>query len=169
MSADLALSTARETLHRVTEDARLRLVRATDRLSRAYQEWDEITAPQRAVLVVEDDMGLARMTALTLESELGASAMIAYSYDQAVRLVARMPWCVIVLDLDLSDPEGRTGVALLRSIPRTTPVVISTGRLTGPDLARLAARARCGAHIKGDPTPLMEIVRATIAAHGDTT
>ena len=164
-----ALATARAAYHERAESVRVRLVRSADALRDAVEEWDEITAPQRAVLVVEDDMGLARMTALTLESELGASAMIAYSYDQAVRLVARMPWCVIVLDLDLSDPEGRTGVALLRSIPRTTPVVISTGRLAGPDLARLAARARCGAHVKGDPTPLMEIVRATIAAHGDTT
>lgn len=163
-----SLATARATLHASAEAVRLRLVRSGEALRTALDDWEDETSPQRAVLVVEDDMGLARMTALTLESELGASAMIAYSYDQAVRLIARMPWCVIVLDLDLADPEGRTGVALLRSIPRTTPVVISTGRLAGPDLARLAARARCGAHVKGDPT-LLEVVRATIAAHGDTT
>ena len=159
-------ATARADYHARAEAIRLRLVRSTDALRAALDAWREDTAPQRAVLVVEDEPSLAHLVASSLEHELEVESRVALTYDDAADLVAALPWACVVLDLDLGDPRGRTGVSLLRSIPRTTPVVISTGRLEEDQLARLAARARCGWAMKTTSEDLLAAVRAAIAAHG---
>lgn len=163
-----ALATARAEYHQRAESVRLRLVSSAEALRDALTEWDDETGPQRAVLVVEDEPGLARLIALHLEGELRIEGHICHGYDTAARLVSALPWACVILDLDLRDPEGRTGIALLRLIPRTVPVVICTGRLEEPALRRLAERSRCSWYVKASTTTdLADVVRAAIAAHGD--
>lgn len=164
-----ALDTARAQYRERAESVRLRLVSSAEALRDAMTEWDDETGPQRAVLVVEDEPGLARLIAMHLEGELRIEGHVCHSYDAAARLVGALPWAAVVLDLDLRDPEGRTGIALLRLIPRTVPVVICTGRLEEPALKRLAERARCSWYVKAAAAvDLADVVRAAMAAHGDS-
>lgn len=79
------------------------------------------------IMVVEDDAGLARGIATSLQTE-GYSVDIVDNGEDAMAIAPLEPYGVIVLDLGLPDIDGLEVLRQLRSRGQTTPILILTAR-----------------------------------------
>jgi two-component system, OmpR family, alkaline phosphatase synthesis response regulator PhoP len=90
----------------------------------------EISREQRVmttVLVVEDQRDLAKGLKANLEVE-GYHVDVAHTGEDALRIIARRPPGLVLLDLMLPDLEGYDVLAQLRRDGHTMPVLILTAR-----------------------------------------
>lgn len=161
-----ALATARSDAlaHLRTVPTAIRAV--SEQLRRAAEDWNDATAPRQLALLIEDDENLAALVARSIEEELGLEVTVATTYEHGRSLVAALPWAVVILDLALGDPLGRTGLGLIREVPRTTPLVIASGRLSEDALHSLSRRASCGYYVKAATgMDLLDVIRRTMARH----
>ncbi|MFC0623401.1 response regulator transcription factor [Kribbella deserti] len=93
------------------------------------------------VLVVEDDPGVAEALALALRSKFEVLG-IAYSGEEALRMVRENPPDVITMDLGLPDTDGNLITQIITKEHPSSRVVMATARGGQRDLLRgLAAGA----------------------------
>jgi len=121
------------------------------------------------VLVVDDNDGDADLVA----DYLIGIASVRFEIDRAKRLqeainvIATAPPDIVLLDLGLPDSHGTTGVARLREVAPSTPLVVFTGQ-DDPDVATAVIKA--GAQdflVKGsfDDDALVRTLRHAIERH----
>jgi CheY-like chemotaxis protein len=90
-------------------------------------------ARARRLLVVEDDPEIRYLLSVVLGGEQ-QEVVTASSREEALRVLGAEEVALVVLDLILSDIDGRSLLSRIREDPKTaaTPVVVLTGRV-GPD------------------------------------
>jgi DNA-binding response OmpR family regulator len=79
------------------------------------------------ILVVEDQRDLAKGLKVNLEIE-GYDVSMAYTGEEALRMVAKSPPALVLLDVMLPDLEGYDVLAQLRRDGHAMPVLILTAR-----------------------------------------
>src|SRR3954462_1750900 len=100
------------------------------------------TAPKTRVLVVEDELDIARLIKHTLERGSSTEAMIVASGDAALRAVAETLPDLVILDLNLPVLNGLDVCRILRTRPHSAhvPIIIlpamsaESDRVAGLDL-----------------------------------
>ena len=120
------------------------------------------TAPNRTVLVVEDDEAVSELLVALLQ-ERGYGAVPAYDGRSAIRLARELQPHLITLDLGLPGVDGHAVLESLKANPATRDipiVVISafTQILPAGDRKKLA-------YLLGKPfdvTEVLEVVQATV-------
>lgn len=83
----------------------------------------------RSVLVVEDDLDLARLVGLQLE-DLGCEVVCAHDGERGLALALERPWDLVILDLGLPRLGGIEVCRALREQPRYTPILMLTAKST---------------------------------------
>ena len=126
-------------------------------------------APLIAVLVVEDSSGDARLVQEMLSEATAAAFELTHAerLDEAIRLVARSSFDVILLDLGLPDSHGRGTFLKLQAHATDVPVVVLSG-LDDEIIAVTAIRAGAQDYlIKGqiDSQLLSRALRYAIERH----
>jgi two-component system, chemotaxis family, chemotaxis protein CheY len=102
------------------------------------------------VLVVDDSSAMRAFVRASLETELGADVAEAKSGFEALRLLPREAWGLVVVDVNMPDINGLELVAFLRKsdVHKTTPVIListessATDRRRGLDLGANAFLAK---------------------------
>ena len=87
---------------------------------------------QYNLLIVDDEQRFANMLAKRL-SLRGCYCEVCYNGRQAIDLVKRKNFCLILLDLHLPDIYGSEVLAQIKVISPQTPVIILTGHGTEKD------------------------------------
>lgn len=97
-------------------------------------EPDDITAPHAAVILVVDDDALINMNTVDMLSELGHTALDAYSGEEALKIL-KDGRRIDMLITDYAMP-GMTGVelaALAQALHPQLPILLATGYADLPD------------------------------------
>lgn len=78
------------------------------------------------VLVVDDSSAMRAFVRASLETELGADVAEAKSGFEALRVLPREPWGLVVVDVNMPDINGLELVSFLRrsEVHRATPVIL---------------------------------------------
>jgi DNA-binding response OmpR family regulator len=94
-----------------------------------------IVSPPPRILVVDDEIDLARLIKWTLERTGDASVDIAVSGDTALEAVRQAPPDLLILDLNLPPPDGTEVCRLIRARPATAalPIIMLTARTAEAD------------------------------------
>jgi CheY-like chemotaxis protein len=82
-----------------------------------------------AVLVVDDDEAMRRMLCLAL-SRRGHAVEIASGGEEAVRLLRRRPFDVLISDIHMPDVDGISLCEIARGIRPRIGVILMTGYQT---------------------------------------
>jgi CheY-like chemotaxis protein len=109
------------------------------------------------VLVVEDELPVARVVADSLEGE-GHRVTLALDGHDALAYLAHSRPDLVLLDVHLGDPGAPGGIDVLRHIRERhgdLPVVLFTGRATGDDVQ--AARDLGVIDVIAKPFPLARL------------
>jgi DNA-binding response OmpR family regulator len=94
-----------------------------------------ILSPPPRILVVDDEVDIARLIKWTLERTGEAVVDIAADGETALDLVRRAPPDLLVLDLNLPPPDGTDVCRLIRARPTTAtlPIIMLTARTSETD------------------------------------
>ncbi len=84
------------------------------------------------LLIVDDEKRFADMLAKRLRLR-GCDSNISYNGRQALELISRTRYSLVLLDLHLPDIYGIEVLKGIKSISKTTPVIILTGHGTEAD------------------------------------
>ncbi len=87
---------------------------------------------QYNLLIVDDEQRFANMLAKRLKLR-GCHCDVCYNGRQALDLVRRKNFCLILLDLHLPDLYGTEVLKQIKTISAVTPVIILTGHGTEED------------------------------------
>ncbi len=113
------------------------------------------------ILIVEDSSAMRAYVRATLESEGTVEVVEAASGLEALRMLPRGPYCVVVTDINMPDLSGLELISFIRkSQHRATPIIIisTEGRETDRERAMaLGANAYLTKPFK--PEVLLDIVR----------
>jgi two-component system, OmpR family, response regulator len=92
-------------------------------------------------MVVDDDVDIRRIAALSLEHLGGFRVTLASSATEAVAQATRAPPDLILLDVSMPGMDGPSALAALRAHPGThdVPVVFFTALSNDAEIARLRA------------------------------
>jgi DNA-binding response OmpR family regulator len=114
--------------------------------------------PALTVLVVDDQVTLARAFALALES-VGYVAHIAHTAEDGLRLAQREHPAAIILDLRMPFISGTGFLYRLRALPqhRDTPVLVVTGAPVNEELRAELADLRAVVRFK--PLGLPDLIK----------
>ncbi len=98
-----------------------------NRLQWAWQSpqpavWGE-TGKQRAILIIDDDLGLSRMAALILRRQ-SFDVDVANSGDDGLALLQTKHYDAIVLDMRMPGKDGRTVFREMRAAGIESPVLV---------------------------------------------
>lgn len=91
-----------------------------------------VVAADVAVLLVEDDIALARSLCLALD-DAGIAVRVAGSAASAMEAIAQHPWDAVLLDLGLPDEDGVVVCARIRE-SSDVPIVMVTARTDSRDV-----------------------------------
>jgi DNA-binding response OmpR family regulator len=94
-----------------------------------------MASPPPRILVVDDELDIARLIKWTLERTGEATVDIATSGSSALELVRRTPPGLLILDLNLPPPDGTEVCRLIRARPATAalPIIMLTARTSEAD------------------------------------
>jgi DNA-binding response OmpR family regulator len=94
-----------------------------------------MASPPPRILVVDDELDIARLIKWTLERTGEATVDIATTGSSALELVSRTLPDLLVLDLNLPPPDGTEVCRLLRARPATAalPIIMLTARTSEAD------------------------------------
>lgn len=93
----------------------------------------EATAPKSRILVVEDDVPLARLLGSWLTTERFETEM-AHDGEEALAKIEQGEYDLLLLDLNLPKIDGMTLLARLRAQRPAFPVLVLTGRNRTEDM-----------------------------------
>lgn len=119
------------------------------------------------VLVIDDQLDLRRIAALSLGPLGGMTVVVAEGGPQGLRLARDERPDVILLDVMMPDMDGPATLDALRRNPATAtiPVIFLTGSSQPEEQAQLLALGAKGVLIKPfDPRSLASEVRALLEA-----
>jgi len=128
---------------------------------RAALHGDDVSnamTPAHTVLVIDDQVTLARAFALALES-VGYVAHIAHTAEDGLRLAQREHPAAIILDLRMPFISGTGFLYRLRALPqhRDTPVMVVTGAPVNEELRVELADLRATVRFK--PLGLTDLIK----------
>ncbi|MEK7560891.1 MAG: response regulator [Patescibacteria group bacterium] len=116
---------------------------------------DAVSA-QKRVLIVEDEAPIARALALKLHHS-GFQTVIAGDGEQALDILARDTFGLIVLDLVMPKQDGFTVLERLRERENKTPILIWSNLGQRQDIARARTLGASDYLVKSQ-TPLVDVV-----------
>jgi len=123
-------------------------------------------ADRQRVLYVEDAFDQALLVKAFFNTMPDFVVTHAQDGDQAMRLIRKAPWDLLVTDLNLPGTDGFTVIRYFRSISPDTPILVTTG-YTQPEYEEQALRS--GANqvmIKPlNQTDFVARVRSMVAGH----
>ncbi len=122
---------------------------------------DRSTSSGRAVLLVEDNVGVAKWVRIALE-DCGCRVLWATRIEQARNLLGQHDFDAAVLDVTLPDGNGMDLVAELRTRDHPCAAVVFTGNV-GSTAARTAAGLGVAEFLK-KPVPPDRLIRAVETA-----
>jgi PAS domain S-box-containing protein len=125
------------------------------------QESLPVDLARERVLLVEDDVALARVSRRVLEVE-GLEVVVAHSLAMARAAVGGTDFDAIVCDIGLPDGSGLDLLRELREHERQLPVVMMTGA-PSVETATIAVRGQVAEYLQ-KPIPAGELRRAVRAA-----
>lgn len=91
----------------------------------------------RTVIIADDDP-LVRESLCEVIADLGCTAMPAANGGQAIAMLSRSPWGLLLSDVDMPDISGFQLLDWVRGHPPATPTALMSARAD----ADLASRAR---------------------------
>ena len=98
-------------------------------------ELDEIADAAQRILVVEDDVAIARGVAIAL-NDAGYVVEVVGAASGALEAATQRPPTLVILDLGLPDGDGIDVCSALRTIAPGTRIVIVTARVDEADVVR---------------------------------
>jgi CheY-like chemotaxis protein len=129
-------------------------------------------APQRNILVIDDDSSLRRMLKESL-SELDFVVATAASGDQGLKLATQNPPDLIILDLMMPKMDGFQVLSRLRADRHTIniPVIVVSAKELSNDERAFIHKGLARFLTKGEQTPqrIREAVRESLEAKKLTT
>ncbi|MDP8242713.1 MAG: response regulator [Candidatus Hinthialibacter antarcticus] len=145
-----------QTAQIVEESAESDLVEALDALLTVLRQTSHTPDDNTSILIIDDDASSADLLKVVL-TKPDRDIQIAYDAAEAKALIAQNSFSLIVLDIVLSDVDGRDFLMKLRQAPKTAsiPILIVTG-LVG-DQPRQECMALGATHFFAKPYELKEI------------
>jgi two-component system, chemotaxis family, sensor kinase CheA len=150
-------------------DGNPRLVLDPDGLIAAAHSGDvggvDVIPPRRLVLVVDDSLTTRMLEQSILESA-GYEVDVALSGEEALGLVHRKPYALILVDVEMPGMDGFTFIEHLRSEPalRGIPAILVTSRAAPEDRRRGREVGAQGYIVKSEfeQAELLAIIRPLI-------
>ena len=108
----------------------------------------------RTVIIADDDP-LVRESLCEVIADLGCEPSAAANGGQAIAMLSRSPWGLLLSDVDMPDMSGFQLLDWVRAHPPATPTALMSARAD----ADLASRARADGAIAmlAKPVPVTEI------------
>ena len=112
-------------------------------------------ASKKKILVVEDEKAIVRSLTLKLAFS-GFEVAVAYDGEEALNLLEKEKFDLILLDLMMPKVDGFTVLQKMREKGDKTPVIVASNLSQEEDIAR--AKAYGASYYTKSTTPLSQIV-----------
>lgn len=118
--------------------------------------WYTFSMEGKKILIIEDEKPLAKALSLKL-SHAGASATVAGNGDEAIELLGKESFDLILLDIIMPKKDGFETMKEIREKGITTPVIATSNLGQGSDIDKMKELGVVDYFIKSD-TSLVDIV-----------
>lgn len=128
---------------------------------RGFHDDSGTTALRPSILVVEDDLSVARMLRAAFDV-WGYDVFLAHNGLEGLQVLAGQTFEGILLDIHMPVMNGRTMLDEIRWLGYQIPVVVMSGGLDGPVLRQLVMEGAQGFAIKPFSLPALRKLCVTV-------